>query len=53
MDCEDKHFKQVREQLESISGKDGSTNTTGVWRLRKKIFPKPTEQLTAKKRQKR
>ena len=25
------------------------TNCTNVWRLRRKIFPKPTEQLTGKK----
>ena len=49
MECENKHYAKIREQLENISNENGTTNNTAVWRLRRKIFPKPVEQLTAKK----
>ena len=41
--CESKHFEKVKEQLDIISNKDGSTNNSGVWKLRQKILPKPVE----------
>ena len=47
--CRTKHYEKVKKQLEYITNEDGTTSNTGVWRLRKKIFPKPPEQLTGKK----
>ena len=46
-----KYFEKIKEQLQIIANKDGSTNNTGVWKLRQKIFPKPVEKLSAKKDQ--
>ena len=46
-----KYFEKIKEQLQIIVNKDGSTNNTGVWKLRQKIFPKPVEKLSAKKDQ--
>ena len=43
-----KQIKRVQEQINAISDADGRVNTSGVWKLRKKICPKPLEQLTAK-----
>ena len=48
-DCETKNYEKIKERLLSITNKNGTTNNTGVWKLRRKIFPKPVEQLTAKK----
>ena len=35
--------------MQSITNKNGTTNNAGVWKLRKKIFPRPLEHLTGKK----
>ena len=48
-DCETEHYEKITSQLQSITNNDGTTNTTGVWRLRQKMFPKPIEHLTAKR----
>ena len=48
-DSDAKYFEKIKEQLQSITNKDGTTNNTGVWKLRRKIFPKPVEKVTAKK----
>ena len=48
-DCETKQYEKITSQLQSITNDNGTTNTTGVWRLRQKMFPKPTEHLTAKR----
>ena len=47
--CETKHINIIRDQIRSITNKDGTTNNTGVWKLRRKIFPRPAEQLSGKK----
>ena len=47
--CQAKNYEKIKEQLQSISNKNGTTNCTNVWRLRRKIFPKPAERLTGKK----
>ena len=44
-----KQIEKVHEHLNEITNPDGRVNTTGVWKLRKKICPKPQEQLSAKK----
>ena len=44
-----KQLDKVREHLNIITDADGNVNTTGAWKLRKKIFPKPPEQLSSKK----
>ena len=49
MECDEKNYNIIAEQLGSITNKDGGTHNAGVWRLRKKLFPKPMEQLSAKK----
>ena len=47
--CEAKNYEKIKSQLQTISNKDGTTNCRGIWRLRRKIFPKPREQLSGKK----
>ena len=44
-----KQIQKIQEQINSISDADGRVNTSGVWKLRRKLCPKPLEQLTAKK----
>ena len=48
-ECEEKHLGIIKEQVQGITQKDGATNNAGVWRLRKNIFPKATENFSAKK----
>lgn len=43
-----KQIKKVQENLDAITDSDGKVNTAGAWRLRRKLYPKPLEQLTAK-----
>ena len=43
-----KQIQKVQEQIDAISDADGRVNTSGAWKLRKKLCPKPLEQLTAK-----
>ena len=43
-----KQVQKIQEQLSTISNTNGSVSTSGVWKLRKKLCPKPMEQLTAK-----
>ena len=43
-----KQIQKIQEQLTAISNTNGSVSTSGVWKLRRKICPKPIEQLTAK-----
>ena len=43
-----KQVQKVQEQISAISDADGRVNTSGAWKLRKKLCPKPLEQLTAK-----
>ena len=49
VDCEAQHYSKITEQLQKITNKNGSTNAAGMWKLRKKMFPKPIEHLTSKK----
>ena len=43
-----KQIQRIQDQISAISDADGRVNTSGVWKLRKKLCPKPLEQLTAK-----
>ena len=43
------HKERVFSHIQQITNEDGHINTTNVWKLRKKVCPKPSEQLTAKK----
>ena len=45
----DQQIKKIEEQLQIITDADGKVNTAGAWKLRRKICPKPIEQLSAKK----
>ena len=47
--CETKNCSLIEDQIHDITNKDGSTNNAGVWRLRKKLFPKPAEHMCGKK----
>ena len=40
---------KVEDHLSTITDNDGKVNVGGAWKLRKKVCPKPLEQLTAKK----
>ena len=44
-----KQVKKLEEHISIITDKEGRVNTAGAWKLRRKIFPKPPEQLTSKK----
>ena len=44
----EKQIQKIHEQLDAISDSDGRVNTSGAWKLRRKLCPKPLEQLTAK-----
>ena len=48
-DCNDKHFDTIQQQIQSITNINGTTDNGKVWKLRKKIFPKPVEHLAGKK----
>ena len=48
-ECEARNYERIKAQLQSISNKDGTTNCAGAWKLRRKLFPKPPEQLSGKK----
>ena len=43
-----KQMEKVQEHLDAMTDPDGRVNSSGVWRLRRKLCPKPTEQLIAK-----
>ena len=47
-ECHLMHMEKITNHLKSITDPDGKVNGTGVWRLRKKVCPKPHEQPTAK-----
>jgi exonuclease III len=42
-------LKKVEDHLNTITDKNGKVNTAGAWKLRRKVCPKPLEQLSAKK----
>ena len=44
-----KQIKRLEDHLNAITDQEGKVNTTGVWKLRRKIFPKQHDQLSAKK----
>ena len=44
-----KQKSRVEQHLGEITDTEGRVNTGGVWRLRRKICPKPQDQLSAKK----
>ena len=48
-DYNNKQFNKIKEQVESITNNNGTTNNAKVWKLRQKIFPKPAEQLVGKR----
>ena len=43
-----KQAQKVQEHLDAITDSEGKVNTSGAWKLRRKLCPKPLEQLTAK-----
>ena len=48
-DYKDQQLRKVTEQLKTITGADGKVNIAGAWKLRRKVCPKPAEQLSAKR----
>ena len=48
-ECDNKNCQIITDQLQEITNQDGTTNNAGIWKLRKKLFPKQTEQLSGKK----
>ena len=45
----DKNATIVTEQLSQLSAPDGSINHGGLWKVKKRIFPRPTDPPMAKK----
>ena len=50
-DFQQKQIQKVQEHLDAITESEGKVNTSGAWKLRRKLCPKPLEQLTAKTKQ--
>ena len=49
-ECAEENLKKVMENLGSFASSEGSLNTNGMWKVKKKIFPKNSKILpTAKK----
>ena len=44
-----KELKKLEEHLSAITDPEGRVNISGAWKLRRKMCPKPVEQVTAKK----
>ena len=50
-ECSLMHRDKVLTHVEQITDHRGQINTTNVWKLRKRVCPKPAEQISAKKDQ--
>ena len=44
-----KQIEKLQENLNLITDNEGKVSVAGAWKLRKKIFKKPLEQLSSKK----
>ena len=48
-ECSEIHKEKVLSHVNQITDINGQVNTTNVWKLRRKVCPKPPEQIAAKK----
>ena len=48
-ECSKQHMDLIRQHVSDATDENGNMNTGKVWKLRKKLCPKPSEQLSAKK----
>ena len=47
-DYRHKQMEKLEDHLNAITGPDGKVNVAGAWKLRRKVCPRPLEQLTSK-----
>ena len=48
-ECAHKHFELIKTHVKEATGKDGKVDTGKVWKMRKKLCPRPKEILSVKK----